>query len=213
MTEKDLPENPDSLATEVQADSDPPVKNLTSNGNEESSGFFRRALSRTKEALKTVDEVFTGREAARRIDERFHQQSRMNEAIQQQFHAIGADLDALDNHLTEEVNNLRMLTQEQQQVFERLAAEVKQTAQELRQIAVAAEQTLSLAKAEHHNLQLQANTQLSTWKSDAARIQKKVSRLEQQLASLQQSFKQFLLTVLVLLGVLVIMVIYLLGRG
>jgi hypothetical protein len=193
----------------------PPDNNLPEESNSEQNqeGFFRRALNRTREAIRNVDEAITGREAFRRINDRFERQAELNESLAGRLTEAFDQVKDQRGRLDQELETLRREAAEQRATFEQSAAEVAATAAELRATASAAEKTLLDATNRNNELQKQAATQLARWNNDAETLKNDVRNLQTQLTQLQQSFKQFFITVIVVLSVMVLFLVYLLKVG
>jgi chromosome segregation ATPase len=189
----------------------PPTNTLpedpSSDKNRES--FFRRALNRTKDAIRNVDEVITGREAFRLINERFERQSELNESLVGRLSEALEQMSAVEGRLDQELEKLEKEAAEQRATFELTAAEVSATAQELRETADSADKKLSEATMKQNEIQKQTASQLVRWNNDSESLKIDVKKLQSQLEQLQQSFKQFLITIVVVLCVIAALIVYL----
>jgi chromosome segregation ATPase len=176
--------------------------------NQES--FFRRALNRTREAIRNVDEAITGREAFRRINDRFERQAELNDSLADRLTDALEQVGGLRSRFDQEIETLSREAAEQRAAFERTAAEIGSTAAELRATATAAEKTLTEATSKNNELQKQAASQLARWNNDAETLKNEVRNLQTQVTQLQQSFKQFFITMAIVLSIMVIFLVYLL---
>jgi len=190
----------------------PPEENLQEEASPSPNqeGFFRRALNRTREAIRNVDEAITGRDAFRRINDRFERQLELNDSMAGRLTEAFDQVTTLRNRLDQELETLTREAAEQRATFERNNAEVAATAAELRATASAAEKTRLDATNRNNELQKQAASQLARWNNDAESLKNDVRNLQTQLTQLQQSFRQFFFTVIVVLSVMVIFLVYLL---
>ncbi len=190
-----------------------PIKMLPPSADEPlqptKESFLRRAFNRTKEAIRNVDEAITGREAARRIEERFQKQAELNEMFIERFDESFNQTTTLRSRLDNEINALVDSSAQQRALFEKISAEITETATELRFTATQAEESLTAATNQQLEMQKQAAGQLARWNNDSESLKNDVRALQGQLAQLQQSFKQFVITALVCLSIMAILIVYL----
>lgn len=194
-----------------------------SKAGSKNEGFFRRAFNRTRDAFKSVDEAITGREAARRQEERFQHQVELNEEFSHRLADIIEDTERLRSRLDDEIATLVAASAEQRETFERTAIEIAQqreifernatemaeTAKELKETASATETALVQVNNQNQEMQKQAAGYLAKWNNDADALHNDVRSLQSQVANLQQSFKQFLITGSIAFVLLLIAIVYL----
>src|ERR1044071_3181590 len=104
--------------------------------------FLRRALNRTKEAFRNVDEAITGRETFKRIDERFQHQTELYETLVTRLEQSSEEMENLRARFDTEVKAIVDASAEQRVAFDRTMAEIITTAAELRTTAKSAEEAL-----------------------------------------------------------------------
>src|SRR5262249_7042201 len=129
--------------------------------------FLRRALNRTREAFRSVDEALTNREALRRIEERHQDQAAFNDSLTERLESTLEQLGVLRTRMEGELAALKRAYEEQQAQFENKFIEITTTASELRQTADSAEQALAAATKQQLETQKQASEQLTRWNSDS----------------------------------------------
>lgn len=157
-------------------------------------GFLKKALHRTREAIKTVDEAITFRETFRSIEERFERQHEIN------------------LETTESLGSLRKLSQEQRSYFEQVSVSINEAAARCQLSADNAERLLSEAKLKQDELQKATTEQLTRWQHDSESIKRELQIAKEQLLLLQQSFKQFLISAIAIVSLLTLAIVYLLTR-
>lgn len=161
----------------------------------EQYSFLKKALNRTREAIRNVDEAITFRETFRSIEERFERQRELNIEIEQSM------------------SDLRSLSKEQCDYFEKLSASINETAERCRSSADEAEKLLSEAKARQSEIHKATTEQLTRWQHDSESIKNELNIAKEQLFLLQQSFRQFLISAVVILSLLALAIVYLLVRA
>jgi hypothetical protein len=179
----------------------------------EKESFLKRALNRTRDAIKSVDEAITGREAAKRIEDRFAKQSELNEALMARIEDLFEHAEQLQSRVDEEVAKLVDASNEQRETFERTFTEITTTATEVHAIAQEAQQTLNTANNQQLEVKKQTDGQLARWHNDADTLKTDVRNLQSQLTQLQQSFEQFLITTVVGLVIVIGLIVFLFIRG
>ncbi|MEW6732011.1 MAG: hypothetical protein AB1489_11855 [Acidobacteriota bacterium] len=185
-----------------------PANNQELSEQDNQQGFLRRAFNRTKEAFRSVDEAITGRETFRRIDERFQHQQEFNDQLMARLTDALDQVAILGEGLDSEIGRLDGRLTEQQEFFTRISNEVTAAASEVRTTATAAEQALVNATNHQEELKKQASEHLTRWQHDAESLKNQVHLLQNQLSQLHQSFKQFVLIIAIVLGLLIGVFIY-----
>lgn len=176
-------------------------------------GFLRRALNRTREAFRSVDEAITGRETFRNIEERFHRQSELNESLVARLGEALDNMETLRSRLDIEIRALQSESSEQRAMFERTAAEIAKSSEEIRATADSAQHALESANERHNEIQKQTAGQLARWAADSETMKKDIELMQEQLKLLQHSFKQAFVTVSVALLILSILVVILMIKA
>ncbi len=192
--------------------------------------FFQRAFSRTKEAIRNVDEAITGRDAFRRIEDRIENQTDLiqiqaesHEELANQLSSLAeitqTEIKKLNERLDKEIETLVTTSIEQRTTFERTLSEVTatvtalhNTATELRTTANAAQEALVTANSQQQEMQKQASSHLARWNNDSETLKTDVRNLQSQQQQLQQSFQQFFITAIVGFIILTAIIGYLLFR-
>ncbi|KAF0249408.1 MAG: hypothetical protein FD167_1191 [bacterium] len=190
--------------------------------------FFQRAFSRTKEAIRNVDEAITGRDAFRRIEDRIENQADLlqiqaesHEDLANQLSSLAeitqTEIKKLNERLDKEIETLVTTSIEQRTTFERTLSEVTatvtalhNTATELRTTASAAQEALVTAGSQQQEMQKQASSHLTRWNNDSETLKTDVRNLQSQQQQLQQSFQQFFITAIVGFIILTAIICYLL---
>lgn len=175
-------------------------------------GFFRRALNRTKEAFRNVDEAITSRETFRQIDDRLQLHEDQQNSFTNRLEATHQTLENLQNRLDNQIDLLVKATTAQQATFERTSNEVAELAKELKETASAAQTALALAQNHQLETKQHATQQLTNWQNESVALKKDVDDLQSQLAQMQQSFRQYFSAIAVMIFALVAVITYLLLR-
>jgi methyl-accepting chemotaxis protein len=118
-------------------------------------------------------------------------------------------LTTLRTRLDEEVASIKHEAEEQRDEFKQISEEIATIAAELRATASAAEESLKEATGRHTEIQKQTSSQLSLWTNDSETLKNDVKTLQTQLAQFQQSFKQFLITIVVIISIMAFAIFYL----
>lgn len=175
-------------------------------------GFFRRALNRTKEAFRNVDEAITSRETFRQIDERLQLHEDQQKVLTHSLETTQQTLETLQSRLDSQIDLLVKATVDQQATFERTSNEVATLAKEIKETASAAQTALTLAQNHQLETKQHASQQLTNWQNESVVLKKEVDNLQSQLAQMQQSFRQYFSAIAAMLFVLVAVITYLLLR-
>jgi chromosome segregation ATPase len=219
MEEKNTKLLPENTETPIEVSPEPPKP-----------GFFQRAFTRTKEAIRNVDEAITGRDTFKRIEERIENQTELiklqaesNDELADQLNSLAeitqTEIKKLNERLDKEIETLVTTSLEQRTTFERTLSEVTatvtalhNTATELRTTANSAQEALATANSQQQEMQKQASSHLARWNNDSETLKIDVRNLQSQLQQLQQSFKQFFLTAIIGFMVLTAIIGYLLFK-
>lgn len=160
----------------------------------EQLSFLKKAFNRTREAIKNVDEAITFRETFKSIEERFERQREINLETK------------------ESMQVLRSLSEEQRSYFEKVSSSINQIAERCSLSADKAERLLSEAKTKQDELYRTTTEQLTRWHHDSENLKNELQVAKEQLFLLQQSFRQFVVSAVVVLSLLTFAIIYLLLR-
>ncbi|MCS6886038.1 MAG: hypothetical protein RMM17_12230 [Acidobacteriota bacterium] len=159
------------------------------------TGFLRKAIDKTRAAIKNVDEAITFRETFKSIDERFDRQASFNQQI------------------SSALEELKLSAKQQQLFFDNSIKEVKAAEQSCKDLAKEASDLLSKAKEVHYSLQKSTNEQLMVWQQDLEMLRKELKLLKEQTAALQESFKHFVISALVIFSLFALVIVYLLYQN
>ncbi|MBL8150524.1 MAG: hypothetical protein JNN15_11415 [Blastocatellia bacterium] len=173
-------------------------------------GFFRRAFKRTKEAIRNVDEAITNREAFKRIEDKFEKQEELNQGFNKDISSAVEKTELFEKKFDAEISKLLEESLQQRTFFELTSTEIKITAEKLTTAALSAEKTLENAKLKQGEIERLTSEQLTKWNNDSETLRRDVKLMQEQIAQLQNSFKQFLITAAIAIALLVLVILYLL---
>ncbi len=95
-----------------------PVNSVDEALNQQKEGFLQRALNRTKEAFRNVDEAITGRETFRNIEQRLQRQDEINESYKARLEEALTQVAIWKEEFEQELSDFSTRTKQQKAFFE-----------------------------------------------------------------------------------------------